>query len=599
MTYDQAGNLINDTYTGQGTRTYDAENRMKQAWANDQWQTYVYDGDGKRIKRIVNGVETWQIYGFTGELLAEYAANAAASSPQKEYGYRNGELLITADGRTNVALAANGGVASASSAHTCCGFSVGGAINGNVRGPWSNGEGWNDATPNELPDWFQVDFSGSKTIDEIDVFSLHDDYTHENSPTETQTFSLYGLVNFEVQYWNGSAWVTIPSGSVSNNNKVCRKFTFSALTTSKIRLWITGVPDSWSRLVELQAWEAGTTGAKLNWLVTDQLGTPRMVFDQTGSLANVSRHDYLPFGEELYAGTGGRMTGQGYTSSDGVRQKFTGYERDAESGLDYAHARYFASAQGRFTSPDPLARSAAPANPQTFNRYTYVNNSPLTTIDPLGMFGICPGGGQAGMYVGGFTEKSESTATGAHEATNEVSDGAEAADRQQEQQSVSSDSDVTVEVAVDPCRDMPHDEKIALFNRALRQTGLGISIDDSDRLSNPEQRSSGSMFNVLRNAGWSRFFTNLNPAHAGGSHLEKEFDTGKWLHIVITPAERREDVAIPWRGGVHRTTQLVTDWTLPPRLFEMHCERGFLRPSSMGHGLDYIKELTIDRIRRR
>jgi hypothetical protein len=47
--YDAAGNLTNDTYTGQGQRTYDAENRMKQAWANSQWQTYTYDGDGKRV----------------------------------------------------------------------------------------------------------------------------------------------------------------------------------------------------------------------------------------------------------------------------------------------------------------------------------------------------------------------------------------------------------------------------------------------------------------------------------------------------------------------------------------------------------------------
>jgi len=95
-----------------------------------------------------------------------------------------------------------------------------------------------------LPDWFSVDFGGSKRIDEIDVFSLHDNYTQVNTPTETQTFSLYGLINFEVQYWNGSAWATIPGGSVTGNNKVWRKFTFAPLTTSKIRLWITGVPDS-------------------------------------------------------------------------------------------------------------------------------------------------------------------------------------------------------------------------------------------------------------------------------------------------------------------------------------------------------------------
>lgn len=56
------------------------------------------------------------------------------------------------------------------------------------------GEGWNGATENVVPDWIQVDFAGSKTIDEIKVFSLHDNYTVQNTPTETQTFSLYGLL---------------------------------------------------------------------------------------------------------------------------------------------------------------------------------------------------------------------------------------------------------------------------------------------------------------------------------------------------------------------------------------------------------------------
>jgi hypothetical protein len=75
-------------------------------------------------------------------------------------------------------------------------------------------------------------------------------------------------------------------------------------------------------------------------LVTDQLGTPRMIFEQSGSLANVSRHDCLPFGEELFANVGGRSTSQGYTNSDGARQKFTQYERDNETGLDYSINRY-------------------------------------------------------------------------------------------------------------------------------------------------------------------------------------------------------------------------------------------------------------------
>ena len=125
--YDAAGNQNSDGYgdgsnTASYTRAYDAENHMKSSTATyaNPYQVvisnYTYDADGHRVKRTIGSTETWQVYGLGGELLAEYAANSATSTPQKEYGYRNGELLITVDApaiRTNVALAANGGTATA------------------------------------------------------------------------------------------------------------------------------------------------------------------------------------------------------------------------------------------------------------------------------------------------------------------------------------------------------------------------------------------------------------------------------------------------------------------------------------------------------
>jgi RHS repeat-associated protein len=126
----------------------------------------------------------------------------------------------------------------------------------------------------------------------------------------------------------------------------------------------------------------------------DHLGSPRVVTNSSAGV--VSRHDYMPFGEELGSGVGGRTAGMGYSVSDGLRQKFTSYERDSESGLDFAAARFYSSGQGRFTSVDPLMASAVPANPQSFNRYSYVLNSPVNAIDPNGMFGISPGGSQLG-----------------------------------------------------------------------------------------------------------------------------------------------------------------------------------------------------------
>ena len=63
--------------------------------------------------------------------------------------------------------------------------------------------------------------------------------------------------------------------------------------------------------------------------------------------------------------------------------KFTGYERDSESGLDYAIFRYYSSGLGRFLTADPLPGRLN--NPQSFNRYSYVLNNPCTLLDPFGL----------------------------------------------------------------------------------------------------------------------------------------------------------------------------------------------------------------------
>jgi RHS repeat-associated protein len=137
-----------------------------------------------------------------------------------------------------------------------------------------------------------------------------------------------------------------------------------------------------------------------------------MVFDETGSLANVKRHDYLPFGEDLIAGA--RAPTPGYGAADGVRQKFTGYERDDETGLEFAQARYFASAQGRFTGVDPMTGQTA--DPQSWNRYTYVGNNPVNGTDPTGMNyfmggGTVDPGGPTEYRVDGFDMGPEGTAS--------------------------------------------------------------------------------------------------------------------------------------------------------------------------------------------
>lgn len=116
-----------------------------------------------------------------------------------------------------------------------------------------------------------------------------------------------------------------------------------------------------------------------SYLTADHLGSPRINTDQNGSVT--SRHDYLPFGEEITA----QMSYlRNYYGGDSVRQKFTGYERDNESGLDFAQARVFSSSIGRFLSGDSVLNDSEVADPMSWNLYAYVRNNPLKFVDPTG-----------------------------------------------------------------------------------------------------------------------------------------------------------------------------------------------------------------------
>ncbi len=292
-------------------------------------------------------------------MLAEYSPTATTAYPQKEYGYRNGELLITAAGSSC-------GVGN-TGPRTWLGTD--GAL-GHLTG---NAEGTNWAV-----------YAGSDSATAM-VFGPYD--TTYGQGHHTAQFKLMVDNNSGSDVVGSLDVVTGYGGNVLATRQVRRSDFTSA---NQWQTFILQFDNPCFGLVEARVWWAGNANMKfaqltitpldvatsgVQWLVTDQLGTPRMVFDKTGSLSGVSRHDYLPFGEELYAGTGGRASTEGY-NTDNVRQHFTGYEADGETGLNFAQARYQSPVQGRFTSVDPL---------KSFNRYSYVHNNPLTFIDLDGM----------------------------------------------------------------------------------------------------------------------------------------------------------------------------------------------------------------------
>ncbi|MCU1267735.1 MAG: repeat-associated core domain protein, partial [Acidobacteria bacterium] len=196
--YDYAGNLTQDSTSqiSDSILVYDAENRLCQITPPDPppcdgWfcpeaplaalpTQYIYDGDGHRVRRLFAGPNhniTWQVYGFDGELLAEYPQYDAAvvmAQPQKEYGYRNGQLLVTAEPYINVAL--NKPATQSTTFSTTS--TADKAVNGDANGRFSSGSA--SATNYGLNSWWQVDLQSVQNINSITVWG-RTDCCHEMS----------------------------------------------------------------------------------------------------------------------------------------------------------------------------------------------------------------------------------------------------------------------------------------------------------------------------------------------------------------------------------------------------------------------------------
>lgn len=113
---------------------------------------------------------------------------------------------------------------------------------------------------------------------------------------------------------------------------------------------------------------------------TDWIGSVRAWSNPSGNSVGTCAN--LPFGDSQNC-TGTSPNSWHYTG-------FTGLPSDSESGLTHALFRQLSTTQGRWTTVDPGGLAAVdPGNPQTWNRYAYVGNNPLSYVDPLGLTTTC------------------------------------------------------------------------------------------------------------------------------------------------------------------------------------------------------------------
>lgn len=180
--------------------------------------------------------------------------------------------------------------------------------------------------------------------------------------TQVLTSYLYGIGNERLASGDGSQARTL---YVSGAGGVVAEYT----DTSGVVTWQKSYIYLGGRLLSTISPNGATERVEFHH--PDRLGT--RLITAAGTVDTVEQ-EVLPFGTQLSS------TGSG-------TRRFTSYDRNFTSGLDYAVNRHYDSTQGRFTQVDPIgARASSLSDPQSWNLYTYCGNDPVNHTDPSGLF---------------------------------------------------------------------------------------------------------------------------------------------------------------------------------------------------------------------
>jgi RHS repeat-associated protein len=146
-------------------------------------------------------------------------------------------------------------------------------------------------------------------------------------------------------------------------------------------IWQFVIYDAFGKLVA----EYGTQGegvGGVSYVLQDWQGSVRASVNNNGFIQ--ARFDFTAFGEEVSLGVGLRSLEQGYTGDATTKQGYGLTEKDS-SGQNHTWFRKQEQRAGRWTSPDPYNGSMSLGNPQSFNRYSYVENDAMNFVDPSGL----------------------------------------------------------------------------------------------------------------------------------------------------------------------------------------------------------------------
>lgn len=371
FSYDAAGDMLSD---GVNNYAYDAEGRICSVGGSNcsAGTLYIYDGSGQRVEKS-DGTLYW--YGVDGNVLDQTDLSGNVTS---EYVYLGSRRIarISSSSPTNIPIQ-NALFQSTSGTLGSGQYNFGPipdwAITGSETGSWYPTSSYFSSVPNGNIVAFAN--SGGTISQTLTGTSLQ--------PNSTYTLSAYignradGISgDYSVQLEAGSTVLATLSGAASaipSGTFAQKELTYTtggSAPSGNLGIVLSNTSNTQSDFNGVQLTLEGSQ--TIDYYLQDGLGTTRVMADSSGTLCYDA--DFYPFGGERPP----------YTDSCPQNYKFTGKERDADS-LDYFPARYGSSQLGRFMSPDPVGDSVAnPANPQSWNLYSYVTNNPLSMVDPTG-----------------------------------------------------------------------------------------------------------------------------------------------------------------------------------------------------------------------
>lgn len=318
--YDDAGNM---TAAGSNTFTYTPEHQMDTATVGGVTTTYGYDGDGWRATTSRPERVSDYLRGPGGELLAEVHNPGTPIVARRDYIYAGSRLLaVTGDVAAAVSFADDPLKPKETPVRALHLTQLRDAVDAFRKAAGLDTPTWTDAPPAGEP------------IRSVHIMQLRQRLNAARAAL-------------------GYPPATFEDGDVEEGDDALKEMPVRAIHFTQLR-------------AALQ--QPGVNGI-LRYYHSDVVGSVRMTTDAAGAV--VVRYDYQPFGEEWPSPNGNEP------------RKFTGAERDAESGFDYLGARYLSSGIGRFTRPDDPGYGD-PYDPQSMNLYSYARNNPLRFVDPTG-----------------------------------------------------------------------------------------------------------------------------------------------------------------------------------------------------------------------